>query len=315
MTKPDVPPPPLDTTTTEAEARRWWSIMAADRNVADNLAAFSAWIEADARHRDAFEQICRHHHQAAARRWRLPAWIQHGYRRWITRTSGALAAAALAGLVLMAQPWHRPPIVVPAGQWENRAPGDGSTLQFGPGTQAWVEFSDRQRTIRLAAGSVIVDAAKDPSRPMIVATEHGSIRVVGTRFTVIVDATATELSVSRGKVEAVAASQPPDAAPVTASQAVRLSAAGLTRHAAAVADPEEIRSGWRTFTAAPLADLAAALARESGQRVIALPSAAERAGPVSGRFFVRDTDATIALLQDAYALRRAQAPFGITILY
>lgn len=302
---------PADPDEIAAEARRWWAIMAVDRDVADHLAAFSAWLDADPAHAAAFEALCKKQDRKA---WlsRLLARFAGGRRRWVE----AAAVAGLAGLLVLGTMAPHPDVAVPAGMWESRTPGDGSDLQFGPATRAWVDFSGQQRTIRLDAGSVVVDAAKDPNRPMIVKTEHGSVRVVGTRFVVIVDATGTEVTVSRGKVEVLPAeAAPAAAAAVTAAQRVRITSTTVTRSPVSIADTEEVRGGWRTFNAASLADLASAIGAETGQRVVVLPTADNHAGLVSGRFRVRDGQATLALLEQAYGVRHADAPFGVTVLY
>lgn len=303
-------PSPADSEQVAAQARRWFAVMAVDHDVADNLAAFSAWLDADPAHAAAFETLCRRRAPKAAWPRRLLARFAGGRRRW----AEAAAVAGLAGVLAFSAASPRPDVSVPAGTWQARTPGDGSSLQFGPGTRAWVDFSDQRRSIRLAAGSVVVDAAKDPGRPMIVQTGDGAVRVVGTRFVVIVDATGTEVSVTRGKVE-VLPTQASAPEPVTAAQRVRFTSTAVTRQPAPTADTEEVRSGWRTFTAAPLADLATAIGAETGQRVVVLHSADSRAGLVSGRFRVRDGQATLALLEQAYGVRRADAPFGLTVLY
>lgn len=232
-------------------------------------------------------------------------------RRW----AKAAVVAGCAGLLLGAASLQ-PHVSVPAGKWETRVPGDGSDLQFGPATRAWVDFSEQQRTIRLASGSVVVEAVQDAARPMIVTTEHGAVRGAGTRFVVIVDATGTEVTVSRGKAEVLPADAPATAAAaVAAAQRVRLTSATFTRYAAPVVETEEVRGGWRTFHGAPLADVATAIGAEMGRRVVVLPSADSQAGPVSGRFRVRDGQATLALLEQAYGVRHAAAPFGLTVLY
>lgn len=297
-----------------AQARRWWTLMRDDAEVAEHMAAFNVWLEADDRHMAAFEYVCTEQRQPQHRSRGLFAWLPAPFKA--PKRAAALAvAASVAILAALPAMWNSPDVAIPASAWETRQPADGSVLQFGPGSRAWMAFSDKRRDIRLDSGSVIVEAAKDPRRPMIVRTAHGSVRVVGTRFTVIVDATGTEVSVSRGKVEASAAGIPGEVAPVTAAQRVRLSASGISRQTAPVTAPEEIRDGWRTLTAAPLADLTAAIQTETGHAILAMPSAAERSGRISGRFFLRDAEGSLALLTTAYHLHRVDAPFGVTILY
>lgn len=305
MSKTPVTSSSADIQRVNAEARRWWAIMSADRDVADNLAAFTAWLDADPAHAAAFDALC------LAEERKPPFWRRLFDCR---RCMEVAAVAAVAGLLLVGVMTPGPDVAVPPGVWETRLPGDGSTLLFGPGAHAWVEFSPEQRNIRLASGSVIIDAAKDPGRPMVVSTEFGTIRVIGTRFVVVADATSAEVTVTRGKVEVSPSQGDAPSAAVTAAQRVHLTTDAVIRRAA-VPETEEIATGWRTFADAPLADIAAAIGSETGRHTVILPSAESRAERVSGRFRIRDDQATLALLQQAYGVHHADGPFGLTVLY
>lgn len=306
-------PPQDDDKRIDAEAARWHAIMADDAEVAGNLENFSVWLEADERHLAAFTRLCTG--QAA------PA--QSAARSVLTCVARLLrphpvrwAAPVLAiGLMLASTPWSPPDIEVPTGLWQERTGDEGSMMRFGPGSRADIAFTSEQRLVKLAAGSVIIEAAKDPERPLIVETPHGAVRVVGTRFTVIVDTSSTELTVSRGEVQASAAMASGTPLSVRPGQRVHISRQGVTRDPAPIPDAEETYSGWRTLHRVPIDDLVAAVERETGRRVVVLPTPATRAALASGRFRVRDAEATLSLLVEAYGLHRTDAPFGIVVLH
>lgn len=97
--------------------------------------------------------------------------------------------------------------LVPAAGWlgwqQMRAPGerwhsatgeqrpvtlaDGTRLLLNTATEIAVDFNARARTIRLLGGEILVTSAPDPApvpRPLRVVTADGSVRPIGTRFSV-----------------------------------------------------------------------------------------------------------------------------------
>lgn len=70
------------------------------------------------------------------------------------------------------------------GEWHVARLADGTVLHAGPRTRASVDISDRERVVRLDRGEVMVNVAKDPSRPFFVQTPTVSARAVGTAFAV-----------------------------------------------------------------------------------------------------------------------------------
>lgn len=306
-------PPQDDDKRIGAEAARWHAIMGDDAEVARNLENFSVWLEADERHLAAFTRLCTA--PPAPTRSAARSALSCLTRLFRPQPVRWAAPALAIGLVIASALWSPPGLEVPAGPWQERTEDDGSMLRFGPGSRADIAFTSEQRLVKLATGSVIVEAAKDPERPLIVETPHGAVRVVGTRFTVIVDSSSTELTVSRGEVQATAAMASGMPQSVRPGQRVHISRQEVTRDPAPIPDAEEAYSGWRTLNRVPIADLVAAVERETGRRVIVLPTSATRAALASGRFRVRDAETTLSLLVEAYGLHRTDAPFGIVVLH
>ena len=62
---------------------------------------------------------------------------------------------------------------------------DGTTLMLNTGSAVNILFSTERRVVQLVHGEVWVQTAADPSRrPFFVQTDAGSVRAIGTRFTV-----------------------------------------------------------------------------------------------------------------------------------
>lgn len=289
------------------EAAQWYAVMEDDSRVADNLVSFNAWLDSDPRCQAAFQRLCT----------RRPLFFRSSVALVFGLLPRRLAATVAAGacLAIAFALWPGAELSVPSGQWRQNQPGDGSELQFGPGSEASLDFSAERRLVRLESGSVIVEAAKDPNRPLIVQTPYGSVRVVGTRFTVIVDANSAEVSVTRGEVRVTPANSPDAGLSVLPMQRAHISQTAVALGTGANVQPEEILEGWRTLSQAPLSDLTTALERETGRRVVLAPTPAVRAVSASGRFYVRNAEATLSQLVNAYGLHRTDAPFGVTVLY
>ncbi|MNR84401.1 fec operon regulator FecR [compost metagenome] len=74
-----------------------------------------------------------------------------------------------------------------AGERSTYSLSDGSSLMLNTDSAVDIVFDDKQRLIRLRAGEVLIQTAKDNSfnhRPFIVQTAQGSVRALGTRFVV-----------------------------------------------------------------------------------------------------------------------------------
>ena len=79
---------------------------------------------------------------------------------------------------------------------------DGSQLELNADTSVDIHFDSQQRLIRLHRGEILVQTAKDPDqRPLIVHTADGSVRALGTRFSVRQLPGQTRVGVEQSAVE------------------------------------------------------------------------------------------------------------------
>lgn len=82
---------------------------------------------------------------------------------------------------------------------------DHSRITLNTDTAVDVDFSGAQRRITLRQGEILIDVAKDASRPFIVETKHGSARALGTQYVVRRNADSTDVTVIESTVQACAA--------------------------------------------------------------------------------------------------------------
>jgi transmembrane sensor len=78
---------------------------------------------------------------------------------------------------------------------------DGSTLLLNTASEVTVQFTKKQRDIRLVHGEALFEVAHDRSRPFIVQANDTAVRAVGTAFAVRLEAAQVDVTVTEGVVE------------------------------------------------------------------------------------------------------------------
>jgi len=186
------------------------------------------------------------------------------------------------------------------GEQKNLTLPDGTQLLINTGSALNIAFNAKERRIKLLEGELLITTAKDPLRSFIVETRHGTARALGTRFTVRVGDQGSQVAVTEGAVEML---------PVHATHGLILKAgeqSTFTRDTAAQAKPLDTAAltwehGMMVARNMRLADLLAELGR---YRPGVLRCHDDVAGlSVSGAFPLKDTDASLRLLQDTLPIR------------
>lgn len=233
---------------------------------------------------------------------RLDRGKRIGRRQALNRLGLFLLAGPAAWVAIREMPWQQwsADQRTAIGEQENLTLPDGTQLLINTGSALNIAFNASERRIKLLEGEVLISTAKDPSRPLIVETRHGTARALGTRFTVRVGDQRSHVAVTEGAVEML---------PLHATQ-------GLIVHAGE-------KSEFSTEATAPVNTLdAAALTWEHGMmvarnmRLADLLTELGRYRPgvlrchervadlaVSGAFPLKDTDASLRLLQDTLPIR------------
>lgn len=184
------------------------------------------------------------------------------------------------------------------GEQRNLTLPDGTRLLINTASSLNIAFNTHERRIRLLDGEVLITTAKDPSpanRPFIVQTRHGTARALGTRFSVRVKETVSRLAVVEGAVEM----RPSHASQVVIVNAGERSGFG-TRGTEPVLPLDQASMTWENGMMVAknmrLADLLAELGRYRQGVLRCHESVADLT--VSGAFSLRDTDASLRLLQN-----------------
>ena len=224
--------------------------------------------------------------------------------RWPMMAGATLTAAAAVALIFwLARPQPRlENIATPVAQRQTLTLADGTMVELNAQTTLQVEIGRKERHVRLAAGEAFFAVHKDPSRPFIVETPAGSVRVTGTKFDVRSEgAAALEVTVLEGSVQArpETAGGPP-ASPVllTAGDQLSAGATGVKVRALsanALEDALAWRQGQIVFEGVPLREALGRFARYHGRGITATADVAELR--VGGRYSLDDLDGFFAALE------------------
>ena len=239
------------------------------------------------------------------------------WSRWPLMASVALTAAAAVGVVVwLARPDTRIELLAtPAAQRQSLTLADGSRLELNARTSLQAEIGPKVRHVRLTRGEAFFTVQKDPTRPFIVETPAGSVRVTGTQFNVRAEtAAALEVTVAEGavQVQPEAADGSP-AAPVQLGVGDKLSANSgqvsvLTLSRAALGEALAWRQGQIVSRGAPLREALARFAHYHGREITAEAAAGEL--PLGGRYSLDDLEGFLTGLQDTLHVRVTHRPNG-----
>jgi len=193
------------------QAAQWYARLGADDVSESDRERWQRWLEGATAHRAAWQQV-----EAISRQFgQLPATpamaVLDGRAAPTMTRRGALKLLSVAG-VTGAAAWLG---VNPPPQWlaeYNTAVGERRELPLADGSRLWlntassanVRFSRAARCIELLRGEVFIATAHDP-RPLTVETRHGSMRALGTRFSVRLNDAGSQLAVFEGAVAATPA--------------------------------------------------------------------------------------------------------------
>ena len=198
------------------EAAEWLVVLGRDDVSVAARVEFQAWIARSERHREAFE--------ALSAMWGDMAVLEDlsdiaegvlpeepvpslltSRRSLLAMAASAAIAAGSAAIWGVARQYHGESEMAAwsTARGEQRTVGlpDGTIMQINTSSSVLVEFSKELRLVRLEAGEVHFDVARDKSRPFRVVSPSGMVEAVGTAFVVRVqDDAAVEVLVEEGVV-------------------------------------------------------------------------------------------------------------------
>ncbi|MEG1113812.1 MAG: FecR domain-containing protein [Janthinobacterium sp.] len=239
-------------------------------------------------------------------------------RRAALKTLAVLIVAGPAGWAMLGvAPWQAwtADLRTATGEIRHLTLPDGSDLSLNTASAADIVFGASLRLVHLRAGEIHVATRPDRrQRPFLVRTSNGSIRAIGTRFTVRQEdrllGARTHVAVSQGAVEV----RPADGTPVIVQAGWQ---ASFDETAASAPQPLEPHAaawikGLLYADDTPLADVLAQLARYRHGMVRCDPAVARLR--VSGVYQLRDTQVLLDLLQASLPIRvRRHSRFWISV--
>ncbi|MFC3050285.1 FecR family protein [Kordiimonas pumila] len=209
-----------DSAQAETEASEWViRLQEADITPAE-LAAFEAWRNQSAQHKDAFERMADfwggldfvekltdYAESDAAiepmRQDRLARRLSLVRRLMV----GSIAACFLAFVAMSIYRSAFGPENIFHGSYETEVGRqevvdlpDGSQIVLNTNSMAEITYTDDFRTIRLIRGEAYFDVAPNKSRPFSVQTKKGTVTAVGTAFSVRVSEAQLDVIVAHGRV-------------------------------------------------------------------------------------------------------------------
>lgn len=200
----------------EEQASLWAARLEGGTLEAADRAALDTWLAAKPAHRALLSDYCQF---SADLEQTLPDLVEAGAVRlpppatpsrrrwslsWLGLAGGALAAAAAVAVVVkVATPASKVETLATApAQRQSFTLSDGTKIELNAQTSLLVEITADERHVRLASGEAFFEVAKDKSRPFIIETPTGSVRVTGTVFNVRTDKVSElDVTVVEGSVQ------------------------------------------------------------------------------------------------------------------
>jgi transmembrane sensor len=285
---------PIPDPAAEEQASLWAVRLEGSVLTAADRAELDAWLAADPSHLPLLSSFCSLSAKldavvpelAAAGAIAMPqgrARARAGWSPWKVAAAG-LVAAALALTIWQARAGGRPETLSTApGQRGSFTLSDGTRVDLNANTRITVENGRAERRIHLSDGEAFFVVSRDKSRPFIVDTPAGSVRVTGTIFNVLTEAASQlDVTVVEGSVQVRPddASGAPGAPTMLAAGGVLDSENGVvsitSKSAADVDDAVAWRQGKIVCNAMPVSEALARFAHFHGRAMTATPRAGAR---------------------------------------
>ena len=301
---------------TIAAAAQWYARLCADEVSAADVAAHGRWLAADPEHARIWRQVERLRGTLGAAPARLAADTlnradHHFARRRAVLRSG-LGAVALVGAGGMLA-WRVLPVDqrvagyladyrMGTGQRRELTLADGTLLWLDSASAVDVSLDARGRHITVHAGEILIDTehAAPGVPPLRVTTPHGTVRPLGTRFTVQRLDDLTRVAVLRHAVELLPADGGA-ALLLKAGEQGTLQAVAARHEGQIIGEPDAWTRGLLIVDGMRLGDFVAQLDRYRPGHLRCDDAVAQLR--VSGAFPIDDTDRALAAVERALPVR------------
>lgn len=193
------------------QAAQWFVLMDSGEASEAEIARLTQWRADNSEHERAWQKALTISQrstlipaQVARQTLCRPANVQ---RRRVTATLAALICVPALGILAYRAVPRANHFETATGQQQHITLADGTRLQLNTGTEITVKFTDTQREVLLHQGEIWIETAKDPqlsthgqSRMFRVKTGQGTVRAIGTRFTVRQTDQRSKVAVFEGAV-------------------------------------------------------------------------------------------------------------------
>lgn len=221
-----------DPTAVQVAAFEWFARLNDRSANARTVRAFQHWLSSDPEHARVCEEIASSNDAlealwldlkstrdrstawpsidgAAARRVRAtPMPIARQAHPFVARpallgiAAGLMVVLSVTAALSVSAPTAAAPIAYSSqiGQVRTLLFADGSSVQLDAASRIEVAYSNRERRVALVSGRAYFDVAHERERPFVVATDLGSVRVLGTAFVVEAAPSGVRTTIIRGRV-------------------------------------------------------------------------------------------------------------------
>lgn len=289
------------------QAVQWWIELRSSEFDSARRALWERWRAADPAHEAAWQRIESVGGRLAeipsplakAALTAAPASMQR--RRGMQLLTALVVGGGGALVASRSTAWHawNADHVAAIGERPALALPDGGRVVLNSGSAINVRFDAERRVLQLVRGEILVQTAADAmQRPFLVQTAVGSVRAIGTRFTVrLRDDAAVEVGVLQGAVELRPADAPAGLRVLQAGEAGRFTRARAEAAAPLDGDASAWADGMLVVSHMRLDDFLAELGRHRQGRLGCDPAIAGL--QVSGAYPLADTDRVLAALTSA----------------
>jgi len=187
----------------EKEAAQWLTKFDQHKPKRAEFVAFMTWYRANPRHQEVYDAMAETWDMATVATAPLIEKPKVAQRySAITAVAASLLLVLATTLVMTNTPvLEQRAFATAQTERSTSTLSDGSVVNLDSGSKLSTDFSINERDLMLHQGQAFFDVSHDKSRPFIVSTRYGSVRAVGTAFSVDIHDGILKVLVTEGRVE------------------------------------------------------------------------------------------------------------------
>ena len=303
---------------TQDQALAWFARLQDSKTSQQDRSDFANWLNASPAHQAAYDKVTQLWQSEALNvalsRYAAIPLPQKQRKAPLQRWTAAACIVLASGWLLIGsgliERWQADAVTA-TGEQRRIVLADGSAVTLNTGTALAFNTDGDRRGVKLLSGEAYFEVRPDKSKPFVVETEQGTVRVVGTRFSVKTG-DATQVDVESGIV--VCRGQQGNSRQLTAGQhtsIVKASVAEITN--SNVSETFAWLKGRLIFQDQPLEEVIAELDRyHPGAIVITDAKLAQT--PITGNYKLEDTAAIVRSLAGIAGARVINLSPYLTVL-